>query len=74
MYLIVLENDNNISRAMAFKPDKMPDGDTSTVFGYGTNPDSALRRLFSDYPEVTDYRMISRRQYEELWDAWYEDL
>ena len=72
MYLVVIETSNNISSATAFEADRIFDDDVPPVFGYGRDTDTAISRLLSDYPEIVDYRLISRHEYEVLWDQ-HED-
>jgi len=68
MYVVTLESGYGTFSASCRIADNMFDENVPPVFGYGTNPDSAIRRLLSDYPEIQDYRIISRSEYEMLWD------
>jgi len=69
MHVVTIEGYKGNWRATATLADKMFDDDCPRpVFGYGRDPDTAMDRLLSDYPEVSDYRIISRDAYEALWD------
>jgi len=68
MVIVTLEQCYGTFVASCRVSDNMFDENVPPVFGYGRDPDTAISRLLSDYPEIVDYRLISRHEYEVLWD------